>query len=216
MLTILCDLDSTLADLHNPLIAIYNREFNDRLKIADLKTWNLMDHVKPECGRLIYDRFLRTPGLFNNMKPFPGAVERLKNLVDDGHDVYIATDVFFPEHATEKLRWCQEHVPFIPRDHIVLGAPKHMLRADVLIDDSPHQVRRYRQAWGFGPLILVLAFPYNECVDGMADLRAFDWLTPEQAWNQFLYRIRCFDDSYPRERRAPVLKTSSVTDTGGV
>lgn len=201
-LTIICDLDSTVVDLLTPWLDAYNRDYGDSLTTADIREWDISKIVKPACGRHIFD-YLAEPGLFLRAQPFTGVIDALHAIAADGHRVYIASDCFYPINAKEKMEWCHKALPFIPRDQIILGAAKHLLCADVFIDDSPGQVERYRAAWGLKPIVLTLGFPYNECIESLADVYARDWRSPDAAWHMFSDAIRECDVTLPDGRRVP-------------
>lgn len=181
---IFCDLDSTITDMHTPWLTAYNAEYDDALTVEHLTSWNIEKYVK--CGKNIYDIIAR-PGFFRDVRAFPGAVDGVRALSND-HEVYIVTDTFYPINAKEKMEWCAEHLPFLPRQRVILGAAKALLRGNVLIDDAPHNIVAYRSAWP-NSFICTLAFPYNEHVADVADVYARDWRTPEAAWAEIVAAV---------------------------
>lgn len=86
--------------------------------------------------------FKLLPGVYRNLEPYPGYVEFIRELVDIGWDVWIATKIpnDNPGAATEKLLWVAEHLPFLRKSVIItpnkgtLGGPM-----DFLWDDRPHK-----------------------------------------------------------------------------
>lgn len=163
--TILCDLDSILADILTPWLRSYNRDYSDTLTVDRIPSWDFHNIVKPECGTKIYD-YLREPGFFENLKPLPGAIEAVQALRSAGHDFLVLTagaDV--EDAATQKVRWCKRYLDLSPKQ-VIVTPRKELVRGDVLIDDSPEQIKKYRGAWGQAPLILTISYPYNECVRG--------------------------------------------------
>lgn len=85
-------------------------------------------------------------GLFAEMEPMPGALEAYRELVADGHDVYILSTAPWdnPSAWSDKLLWVQKYLGDVAHKRLILSHHKHLLRGDVLIDD-----RRKRGAGAF-------------------------------------------------------------------
>lgn len=181
---ILCDLDSILADIMTPWLDSYNRDYQDTLTVDRIPSWDFHNVVKPECGTKIYD-YLREPGFFENLKPLPGAVEAVSALRSAGHDFLVLTagaDV--EDAATQKVRWCRRYLDLSPKQ-VIVTPRKELVRGDVLIDDSPEQIRRYRETWGWDPTILAISYPYNESVYRHCR-RFYGWNETADAWAQIV------------------------------
>jgi 5'(3')-deoxyribonucleotidase len=64
-----------------------------------------------------------------------GAVEAVKDLMED-FDVYIVSAAMeFPLSLYEKQQWLQEHFPFISWKNIIFCGDKSIIDVDFLIDD---------------------------------------------------------------------------------
>jgi 5'-nucleotidase len=85
-------------------------------------------------------------GLFAEMEPMPGALESYRELVAEGHDVYILSTAPWdnPSAWSDKLLWVQKHLGDVAYKRLILSHHKNLLRGDVLIDD-----RRRRGAGAF-------------------------------------------------------------------
>ena len=66
------DLDTTLNNLMEHWLEVYNEEHNDNL--IQWNSWDVVDNVKPECGIKILDYLLR-PDFFTNLELKENAVE---------------------------------------------------------------------------------------------------------------------------------------------
>lgn len=81
-------------------------------------------------------------GSYENLKPYPGAVEGLQTLVNWGWDVWIATKIpdDNPYAATEKLIAINRDIPFL-RKSVIITPNKGTLgnKMDFLADDRPHK-----------------------------------------------------------------------------
>ena len=176
------DLDGIVADFFGPLISQYNQRaisaLHDPLSVEDIQSWDMSKHVsEPELLRRIFHE----PGFFADLAPLPGAVSALRQLVELGHEVNIASACVTPHSFGEKAEWCRKHLPFIPISHIMLGAQKGRLRGDVLVDDGAHNARAYRQS---NPLAktYAIAWPHNLSEELVFDRLVYGYQEPARAW----------------------------------
>lgn len=148
---ILCDVDQVVADLINGWLSLYNEAFDDDLKHEDITEWSVHPFVKPECGKKIYD-FLRHPGLYERVKPLPGAKEGIRALRDGGYRVVFVSSCVV-DSTDAKMRWLIKH-GFLPdqrhQDDFIAAHDKSLVIGHVLIDDKPDNVMKYP-----GPTILM-------------------------------------------------------------
>lgn len=183
-LTILCDLDGICADLLTPWLEIYNREIlrpaSDRspLKVEDIVDWDIGNFVPAEHKQALYDIISR-PGLYESLKPLPGAIDGLEALRKAGHEVIIVTAGAKGHNtAAEKLSWCRTHLG-LKRQSVIIAHRKEMVKGDLFIDDSPEKIDAYRAAWPDTP-ILTIAYPYNARCD--FNFRVHSWQDTKSAW----------------------------------
>lgn len=187
-LTILCDMDGIITDLLTKWLNRYNDDHDDDLTIADIKTWNVSDAVKPEVGDEIY-KYIEEPDFFEDLAPIPGAIKALSLFNAEGHDVRIATaHADNPNCAAAKIRWVQEHLGF-SRKQVILIHPKHMLKGDVFIDDTPKKLKAYKDAWPDAKTVTI-AYPYNGESKKYVDLYAEAWNKPRHAWKDITQYIQ--------------------------
>ena len=180
-LTILSDLDGVVVDLHQPWLDYINRHAGTNLGKSDIHDYQ-MEKVVP-AGINVYD-FLNQPGAYERLPALGGACETLQQLQDDGHLILIATHpVKRVESTSEKLRWCEQYLPWLSRSNIYIGGPKDRIISDVFIDDDPKNLRHFRQRQPQAFLVTV-AWPYNSGLEeqGIVNLRAQDCLNPDVAW----------------------------------
>ena len=90
-------------------------------------------------------------GLFAEMDPIPGAIAGYRQMVADGHDVFILSTAPWgnPSAWSDKLQWVKKHLGDVAEKRLILSHHKYLLRGDVLIDD-----RRKRGAGAFHGLHL--------------------------------------------------------------
>ncbi len=156
MARILVDMDGVLCNLLGKWLTAYNREYQDTLEPNALKTWG--PHRYARAGKAVY-KYLSQPGFFRDLEPLPHAVDSVRTLVDDDHDIVIVTSA--KNGHKEKIEWVREHLPFLPQENIVFAHRKALVRGDVLFDDAPHNLEAF-QPYG---LSVAMAYRYNEGVD---------------------------------------------------
>ncbi len=169
---IICvDMDEVIADALGEHILRYNRDFREKLTLADLHGRWIWDYVPPE--RLgVLEQYIRSNDFFAELAVMPDA-QRVLERLQDKYEVFIATAAMeVPTSFTAKFEWLKRHFPFIRPSHIVFCGDKGILRGDYLIDDNPRQLRRFR-----GEGILYSA-PANVYVSGFR--RVGSWLDVEQ------------------------------------
>ena len=80
---------------------------------------------------------------FSKFEPMPGALEAVRDLIEMGHDLFIATTPPWnhPDAWGQKRHWVEEHLPQLKRK-MFLTHRKDLLIGDVLIDDSTYRGQR--------------------------------------------------------------------------
>ncbi len=132
---VLVDMDGVAVNLYKVWAEMYNRDYDDNLKCADVTTYNMENHVKPECGERMTD-YLKVKGLYLNAPPYHEAETWLTYLRDMGCTIFFVTAPYLTEYVHwEKLQWVEKHFPWVGQKRVPLVHPKWMVRGDVLIDD---------------------------------------------------------------------------------
>jgi 5'(3')-deoxyribonucleotidase len=180
-MTVLVDMDSTVVEIFERWLGEYNDKTGDNLTVEELTTWHTHDHARH--GRRIYEP-LQRKGFFRNLPAIPGAIESLEILARD-HDVIMTSAAMYPSNFSEKVEWARENLPFIPVSNIALLSKKHLLRADVLIDDGPHIVELFSKT-NPKAFIAGIEHPYNVAAREFFDILAPSWRKPVVAWNSIL------------------------------
>lgn len=187
-LTVLVDLDAIVIDLLRPWIAFYNKTHDDTVTIDDVTTYKLESHTKKlKKVRDLY-KFFEDHSNYMGCPVLPGASEGLLKLNNAGHDVIIATAT---SGSTANIKWhlAKKAAPWLHADNVMVGARKDKLHGDVLIDDAPKNIVRYRNAWPQAH-ILTIAYPYNKDCASLVNCYAHDHNNTEQAWKQMVRHIQ--------------------------
>lgn len=155
MSTILVDVDGVIADTHKTWLEMYNRDYNDSLKVSDITRWALHEFVKPECGRKIYE-YLERPNFYDNTPMIPDALTGVRFLRELGHRVIFVSAGF---HES-KIRWLgrmgfltefpykDDFRPSTATD-VILCNDKSLIKGDYLIDDRPENLLSFERGFLF-------------------------------------------------------------------
>jgi 5'-nucleotidase len=183
---ILVDMDSIAVNLMAKWYRTYNEEWGDDLGVERVLSWNVHEHVKPECGLKVYE-IIERPGFFRDLEPIPGAVDGVTALVQDGHQVAFATSAAGADSARDKVAWVEEHFAHLKwgvRNIVLLHDKAEWLDADLLIDDRPDTIEAWVRA---GRRAMTILYPYNRHV---ADLCCAAVLPGPEAWGTLVESVR--------------------------
>lgn len=198
-LEVLIDLDSTVVHLDKKWYGTWNERTGDDLHPEKVDTWDTHLYCKNQ-DKAFY-QILNEPGFFRDLEPIAGALDAVKHLFDQGHELYIITSSPNGGMHDKKL-WVKDHLPFIKPKHVMMVDVKHKVHGDVLIDDAPHNIIDYRKAWPTS-LIVGIEYRYNRTnpeVRAAVDLLAKDYREPIKAWAEMVARIEAYA-SAPRSHR---------------
>lgn len=170
LLTILVDMDDTIEDLLVEWLHILNKKYKCYVTLEDIHEWDLTKAYPKLTAEQVYSP-LFTDDLWENVKPKWDAVRYLRELIDDGHEVYITTSSNLKTINKKVESIINRYFPYIPSDHIIVCSNKQMIRGDVMVDDGPHNLEN-----GEYHRILFTA-PHNRYYDAKANgmRRADNW-----------------------------------------
>jgi 5'(3')-deoxyribonucleotidase len=182
-------MDGILVDLLNPWIEEYNfrKPSTKHLKIENVHSWDIHKSTYDQDLE-IYD-IIKQSKWFRNLLPLPGAIPAIEQLMLN-NEVFIVSTPDGPESYKDKVEWLNQYMPSFDKYHIVLTGSKHLVKGDVLIDDSPHNAEAYRKEWPESK-ILTIKYPYNLGCKAY-DLIANNYLHTGVAWETILdYLLQC-------------------------
>jgi len=133
-MSLIVDMDEVIADPIAKLRAWYARDFGKQLTDEEIAGKHLADVVPPEHAAVLY-AYLNTPGFFRDLSVMEGAVDVIKCL-NEKYNLYVVSAAMeFPHSLKDKFDWLKEHFPFIRWQQICLCGSKHIVHADIMIDD---------------------------------------------------------------------------------
>lgn len=174
---ILVDMDGTIADWGKQYDADLNAfgwQAADIPRTKDQKAFNLkQDRSITECR--IIDAVMNRPGFYAELEPIPGAIDALKRLVADGHEVSIASSPWWPNPTCvqDKHDWLVKHLGPEWADRLVITKDKTLVDGDILIDDKPEITGKIEPRWEH----ILFDQPYNSHV--INGHRMYSWSQAE-------------------------------------
>lgn len=134
MLKIAIDFDSVLFPTMDRVIELYNKKHNTSLNVSQISRYNLHENFPIDVADELIELFVEKE-VYDCLQPYKGAIKTVKTLIEQGHDIYVATstDVRNMEWKEELL---QKYFPFIPKKNLIRIHNKALLNVDVLVEDK--------------------------------------------------------------------------------
>ena len=134
MIKIAIDFDSTLFPTLEKVLEFYNKQHNTNIELSQVTTYNLYDSFETEVADELIELFVEKE-IYDYLQPYKGAIRTVKMLIEQGHEIYIATstDVRNMEWKEQLL---QKYFPFIPKNNLIRIYNKALLNVDVMIEDN--------------------------------------------------------------------------------
>lgn len=167
------DLDGVVADFNRGWTAAYNDRFGTELAPEMVTAWDSPLELTHFVDMQAFWEWARDHGghsVFRHLEPYPTAVDTLRGMNRDGHDIVIITAK--PDWAVhDTLEWLADHR--IPTREIHITEEKYRIACDVYLDDSPLQVPELVAKSPLGATVCRFVRPWNDPVEGARDVR--DW-----------------------------------------
>lgn len=134
MKRILIDMDDVMAETGLKILKTYNELFATAHSPSDFDD-KPFEAIFDLHNYSIVRKEILKPGFFRDLKVKKDAPEIIEELFSR-YDVYIVSAATeFPNSLAEKVAWLKDHFPFIGWQKIVFCGYKHMINADIMIDD---------------------------------------------------------------------------------
>lgn len=177
------DIDGVIRNTFQGMLDVYNREFDDYKKLADITSYDTdksFPRIQKELGIPGNKFFFELNGkeVFSS-EPLPGAIEAINRLHDAGHEISICSHqpkVVGRETTIDFLDGQQ-----VKYDSLHFTQNKWQVYGDVIIDDNPDFLHHAREtAFPIG-----IRYPFNKDITWGVWRKnlseAVDWIFIHQA-----------------------------------
>jgi 5'-nucleotidase len=135
-------MDEVLADYFGEQLALYESWSGVTVDVATTEGKRLRECVPPEHREFV-SKLPRTPGFFASLKMIEGSRDALELLSQHTRIYIVSAATEYPNSLCEKFDWLAANFPFLDWRQIVLCGDKSIIRAEYMIDDNIHHLRRF-------------------------------------------------------------------------
>ncbi|HEX7064985.1 MAG TPA: 5'-3'-deoxyribonucleotidase [Bacillales bacterium] len=136
------DMDEVMADAVTKHLDLFNKDYRENIKLADLHGKKLKD-LRPDLKTEIRSYFDDT-SFFRDLKVIENSQEVIEEL-HNHYEIFITTAAMeVPSSFTAKYEWLKEHFPFLSDMNFVFCGDKSIINADYLIDDNSRHFKHFR------------------------------------------------------------------------
>lgn len=134
-LKIILDSDEVLAQTMRKVLHLYNKEYGQNFGYDDVLCWDLSKIQLPGTDM---QKYFTYPNFFADLEPMKDSQEYVGLLLEQGHDVLVATASSL-EGMVDKKVWVNKHFG-IPLKNIFVIDRKDVLAGDIILDDGIHNL----------------------------------------------------------------------------
>jgi 5'(3')-deoxyribonucleotidase len=145
----LVDLDGIVADFERHAIQIYNEKTGANLdEFCPDKYVGDKVIIDESIDKVIYREAFSRMSFFAGIPMIKNAQEGMR-LLSEHFDIYFLTTEYRSNTTCvyEKQRWLDKYFPEWA-DNTIFTKHKHMVYGDILIDDSPINLKKWSDGWG--------------------------------------------------------------------
>lgn len=177
---ILLDMDDICVELLEEWTHNLNKISTYHKEPEDIINWDMRLAYPDLEPKSIYN-CLNYQSFWENVKPVKDAYKYIKFLMDEGHDIYIAT-ASIPSHLFIKTEYCLFKIfDYLTPKQIISIHDKSLLNADVLFDDYHENLRNFK-----GIKIMRNAAYNMNCDEECYDFR----ISRDNTWEEFYNLIK--------------------------
>ena len=169
-MVILIDADGVLEDLTQKWVIYLNEKYGTSVRYEDVTEWDMTKNFPSLTREQVYGAELDDE-LYERLKPYDGAVQYVKKLMDDGHTVYVVTTSPYQILKVKTEKVLLKYFPFLTWKNVIVTSDKKLIKGDILIDDGIHNLL------GGDYLKILMSAPYNRDFDAGKNgmIRVHNW-----------------------------------------
>jgi 5'(3')-deoxyribonucleotidase len=138
-LRILIDMDEVLNNLLEKWVECLNDRYNTHSSAEDIHLWDLRC-IYPFLSEAEVNRPLSEDAFWQGLRTKPYAVDTVKAMIGDGHEIFIVTAASVIQTLPAKIEWLLANYPCITWENVIITRRKQVISGDVLIDDAVHNL----------------------------------------------------------------------------
>eukprot|EP00435_Cladocopium_sp_Y103_P010079 s297_g2.t1 len=174
--TVLVDMDNSLVDWDGEFIrrfaAMAKRpEAEVERVVRNRQKFEIEENFDPSEHELVM-QVITSPGFYESLEPYPGAVEALNRLLEEGADVKLVTaphPACAGSCAREKFLSVEKHLGPGWLERLIITRDKTHVQGDILVDDKPQVTGRQPTLWTH----VLFDQAYNRKVDDKARMSSW-------------------------------------------
>ena len=167
---ILVDMDDTITWLLPIWVDYLNKKYSLDVQWDKIKEWDMTLAFPTLTKEQVYEP-LTTEEIWDLVVPRKGVIEVLSKLQEEGHEIFICTATDYRNVKPKFEKVIKKHLPFISWNNFIVASNKQMIKADILVDDAPHNLEN-------GDYFKILiTTPYNQgyAAENNGIVRVFNW-----------------------------------------
>lgn len=174
--TVLVDMDNSLVDWDGEFIrrfaAMAKRpEEEVERAVRNRQKFEIEENFDPSEHELVME-VITSPGFYESLEPYPGAVEALNRLLEEGADVKLVTaphPACAGSCAREKFLSVEKHLGPGWLERLIITRDKTHVQGDILVDDKPQVTGGQPTLWTH----VLFDQAYNRKVEGKARMSSW-------------------------------------------
>ena len=138
-MNIAIDLDDVMIDLCGSWVRRLNEKHGTSVSVSDITSWDITkffpDLTKNEVFAPLYES-----DFWDTVTPKKGAVQTVRKIIDDGHNVIVCTNTNYKSIKNKMEKVLFRYFDYISWEDVVIIAEKQLMAVDILIDDNPNNL----------------------------------------------------------------------------
>jgi len=139
MKKLIIDLDDVICE--GGFFTLINKFLNSNYTLSDVKGYYMQSLIDDSKLDEFFE-FLLESNMYNYVEVIPNAIEVIEKL-NDKYELYICSSFIIPNCEKDlgkliknKCEWIKENMPFIKFSQMIFTSEKHLIDADIRIDDG--------------------------------------------------------------------------------